>query len=234
MTLRRVAAGLVGLALLITACTVSSVEVTEEVRKVDEEPNLDTAAADAEPTAEPTPEPEIGPCGPVALPAPGATSWPIPTQPTLSQKAIDELATMAPSTSFDVTVPVVALDFEDQSLKYVLGPAWPLEVEQAQGTDVAGVGCSINVTFTESGLGALNQIAAACFVSEPQCPLQRLALVVDDEVIFHPTIQSPQFTEPTIVITSASAYPFDETPQLAQAIADGAQFRPVLVGPIVS
>jgi preprotein translocase subunit SecD len=82
--------------------------------------------------------------------------------------------------------------------------------EPALGTDVierAQVSLAIedtwqvNLILTGDGLVAFNDVAAGCSQQGPECPLGRLALLVDDEIVTAPMITEPSYRRDAITVT---------------------------------
>jgi hypothetical protein len=72
---------------------------------------------------------------------------------------------------------------------------------EASLATAGGGGWQVGLALTEAGLDAFNDIAARCYQRDATCPLGQVALVVDDEVVFAPTIQEPSFERDQIVVS---------------------------------
>ena len=72
----------------------------------------------------------------------------------------------------------------------------------------------VDLVFTEDGIAAFNDVAATCVQQGATCPLGRLALVVDGEVLMAPTIAEPSYERDQIIV--AGNFTRDE----AESIAD--------------
>jgi preprotein translocase subunit SecD len=89
---------------------------------------------------------------------------------------------------------------------------------EASRTTAPGSGAwQVDLTLTAAGIDAFNDIAARCYRRDATCPLGQVALVVDDEVVFAPTIQEPSFERGQIVVSGDFAE--DEARDLARALA---------------
>ena len=75
-------------------------------------------------------------------------------------------------------------------------------VETAQpGTGTGGA--NVSMVFTSSGVTRFNDLAAACVARGKDCPVGRIALVVDDEVMAAPMISTPALAQAGITISGA-------------------------------
>jgi hypothetical protein len=78
-------------------------------------------------------------------------------------------------------------------------------------------GWQVELVFTEDGIAAFNEVAVACVQQGTTCPLGRLALLVDGEVVMAPQIMQPSFERDQIVVSGD--FTRDEVESLADAIA---------------
>ncbi len=123
---------------------------------------------------------------------------------------------------------------DGEGLRYCLGPArvdgLPLTGDMVETASVGltpGLGWQVNPTYNsgENGIDRFNQIAALCFVRDPEvCPTGRLAVVLDHQVISAPQINAGSFARDQIVISGSSQDPFEEEEarRLAEALRFGA------------
>jgi preprotein translocase subunit SecD len=72
----------------------------------------------------------------------------------------------------------------------------------------------VDITLTDDGIEGFNEIAARCYRQDATCPLGQLALVVDDRIVFAPTIQAPSFQRDEIQVSG------DFTEGEARSVAD--------------
>lgn len=102
--------------------------------------------------------------------------------------------------------------------RFVVGPAFAdaRAIESAK----AGLGQRsewiVNPVFREGpdGIGAFNRGAAECYAKAPSCPTQRVAIVVDGNVVSAPTIAIAEFKRDQVQISG------NFTADSAQALAD--------------
>lgn len=106
-------------------------------------------------------------------------------------------------------------DDGNEVARYLVGPT-ALTGSSLEGADavLAGTEWAVNPTFQsgEEGIDAFNAVAARCFSGDPSCPavtgqVGSLAIVLDDQVVSAPAIQTPTFTRDEIQISGA----FDES-----------------------
>ena len=75
-------------------------------------------------------------------------------------------------------------------------------VETAQpGTGTGGA--NVSLVFTSSGITRFNDLAAQCVARGKACPVGRVALVVDDEVVAAPLISTPALAQAGVTISGA-------------------------------
>lgn len=116
------------------------------------------------------------------------------------------------------------------SAELCLGPSTADATDLEQATVAEN---RILLTFTEAGIEAFNELAGECFATTDTCPTQRIAIVLDGEVLMHPQIQAPSFGREDITITGL--YSAAELAQLAAqiesaitSVSNVIEFRPVM------
>jgi hypothetical protein len=92
-------------------------------------------------------------------------------------------------------------------------------VEGAEASLSSGPGAGVwqvALTLTGDGIGAFNDVAARCHQRDPTCPLGQIALVVDDAIVFAPTIQEPSYERDQISVSGS--FTEDEAQSVADAL----------------
>ena len=89
-----------------------------------------------------------------------------------------------------------------EPLLYRLSPAGAL------GRDIADAQAvfeqtqwSVDLQFTDEGIGRFNQLAAACFNAQPTCAQGSVAIVLDGTVVSSPSVQNAEFQRDQVNIT---------------------------------
>ena len=112
---------------------------------------------------------------------------------------------------------------DETEVLYRLGPAGSL------GRDIAGAQAvfeptstqwSVQLQFSEEGIGRFNRIAEACFNGLPTCAAGSVAIVLDGEVVSAPSVRNAEYQRDQVNITGA----FDEADakELATVLRFGA------------
>jgi preprotein translocase subunit SecD len=60
---------------------------------------------------------------------------------------------------------------------------------------------SVDLQFTDEGIGRFNQLAAACFNAQPTCAQGSVAIVLDGTVVSSPSVQNAEFQRDQVNIT---------------------------------
>lgn len=77
----------------------------------------------------------------------------------------------------------------------------------------------VTVGLSEAGSGTFNQLAFACYNAQENCPTQQLAIVLDDEIVTYPRVETPNFQD-TVSITGN--FTESEARSLARVLDRGA------------
>jgi preprotein translocase subunit SecD len=77
-------------------------------------------------------------------------------------------------------------------------------------------GWIVTADLTAEGLGTFNSLASACFSQQQNCPMQQIAIVLDDVIESVTTVQRPSYEE-TISITGGGGGSLGETQSRALA-----------------
>lgn len=124
----------------------------------------------------------------------------------------------------------VRLPTAGSSSELCLGPSAADATDLEQATVAEG---GIQLTFSEAGIEAFNELARECFATTDVCVTQRIAIVLDGEVLIHPRIQAPSFGREDITISGQ--YDEAELAQLAmqiesaiRSVSNVIEFRPVM------
>lgn len=128
-----------------------------------------------------------------------------PTDPT-ADTTPEEDVTASAQVIHDVTW--------DRGMRALLGPAAVngSDLESVTAESASG-GSSINLVFTEAGIGRLNELARRCFESDPTCPVLsdtggqhgQVAIVIDGTIVSTPTVIEPGFERDRIQISTGDS-----------------------------
>jgi len=147
--------------------------------------------------------------------APGTTSSTVvdPSATTsTTAPPLDDLTT-TPREEDDPEATVILEEVDDDGepiAKYLLGPAAATgQIVQTARAELQPDGQWAVALEIRGGdaIDTFNQVASACFSAAPTCPTQRLAIVLDAQVVSAPNIQQPSYERDQISISGS----FDES-----------------------
>ncbi len=164
--------------------------------------------------------PQAAPTTPTTTPVddPAATSVPPTTVPG-SSVPTDPTATTVPANAPETTV-LRTIDGE----QCIVGPAGGAgdEVFSRDSSDVELVqsqGWTVVVGLSPGGEAAWNALAQQCYNGLETCPSRQLAIVLDDVIQSHPTVNEPQFSGS---VSISGAFKESEARSLSRVLNRGA------------
>jgi actin-like ATPase involved in cell morphogenesis len=95
-----------------------------------------------------------------------------------------------------------ALPFTDTSQGCAaVGPGIGGQLVQSAKTTNNNSQPGVEITLTGTALGLFNNLAQHCFNKDQQCPDGGIAIVVDDNILSAPLVQTPHFDTPLVEVT---------------------------------
>jgi len=82
-----------------------------------------------------------------------------------------------------------------------------------------GASWMVTVGLSDDGAGTFNQLAFACYNAQQNCPTQQLAIVLDDEIVTYPRVQTPNFQDE---VSITGTFTESEARSLARVLDRGA------------